>query len=211
MDNLLDGLVADMKPVRRRSVTMEALVLVGLVAIELAVWLLMGNARENLIHVVQTTPVFWWKLGGAAVLMTIGCATAVASFDPAASPRRGLAVLGGMFGVFLAIAFVLDAKQGFADLAARLSLWPGLICFAHIVPLSVPPLAALALLMRRGAPTDTAATSIACGLAAAGWGAFVFVFSCPHDDPLFVAVWYPATAAASALFARLVLPPISRW
>lgn len=211
MDNLLDGLVADLKPVRRRRVTVEAVALAGLFAIELAVWLLMGNARENLIHVVQTTPVFWWKLGGAALLMTVGCSTAVASFDPSASPRRGLAVLGVMFGVFLAIAFVLDSKQGFSDIAARLSLWPGLVCFAYIVTLSVPPMAALALLMRRGAPTDTVATAVACGLAAAGWGAFVFVFTCPHDDPLFIAVWYPAAAAASALFARLVLPPISRW
>ena len=211
MDNLLDGLVANLKPVRRRRATVEAVVLAGLFAIELAVWLLMGNARENLVHVVQTTPAFWWKLGGAALLMAVGGSTAVASFDPSASPRRGLALLGVMFGVFLAIGFVLDGKQGFSDIAARLSLWPGLLCSAYIITLSIPPMAALALLMRLGAPTDKAATAVVCGLAAAGWGAFVFVFSCPHDDPLFVAVWYPAATATSALLARLVLPSISRW
>jgi Negative regulator of sigma F len=42
-----------------------------------------------------------------------------------------------------------------------------------------------ATLIRRGASTDRAGTALAAGLASAAWGAFVFVFACPSDDPLY--------------------------
>jgi hypothetical protein len=65
--------------------------------------------------------------------------------------------------------------------------------------------------MRRGAPTDHAGTAFAAGLASATWGAFVFVFACPFDDPLYVAVWYSLSCGAVTLFARLTLPRLTRW
>ena len=211
MADFLNDLVDDLKPVKRRSLAMEAGVLAGLFCIELALWLLTGNARENLAHVAATTPTFWWKLASAAVLMIVGCATALVSFNPSGSPRRGLITLAAGFLVFLLVGAVIDWNRGLSDLAARLPLSSGLECLSYIVPLSLPPLVALGFLMRRGAPTHSSATALACGLAAAGWGAFVFVFTCPHDDPLFVAIWYPAATAVSALVARLVLPMVSRW
>jgi len=52
---------------------------------------------------------------------------------------------------------------------------------------------------------------LTAGLAAAGWGAFVFAFACPVDDPLYVAVWYSLGCGAVTLLARLVLPHLTRW
>jgi hypothetical protein len=49
--------------------------------------------------------------------------------------------------------------------------------------LSIPPAVALGVLVRGGAPTDRAGTAFAAGLSSAAWGAFVFVFACPSDDP----------------------------
>src|SRR5260370_629310 len=77
--------------------------------------------------------------------------------------------------------------------------------------LSVPAVIGLGLLMRRGAPTDHGGTALAAGLAAAAWGAFVFVFACPFDDPLYVTVWYSLGCGAVTLFARLTLPRLTRW
>jgi hypothetical protein len=65
--------------------------------------------------------------------------------------------------------------------------------------------------MRRGAPTDTAGTSLAVGIAAAAWGAFVFVFACPFDDPLYIAVWYTVGCGLVTILARLLLPRLVRW
>ena len=62
--------------------------------------------------------------------------------------------------------------------------------------------------MRR--PT-LARTSLTAGIAAAAWGAFVFVFACPYDDPLYIVVWYGVGCALVALLSRAVLPWLTRW
>jgi hypothetical protein len=67
------------------------------------------------------------------------------------------------------------------------------------------------LLMRRGAPTDTRGTSLLVGLAAAAWGAFVFVFACPFNDPLYIAVWYSVGCGTVTLLSRFVLPRLAHW
>jgi hypothetical protein len=71
--------------------------------------------------------------------------------------------------------------------------------------------AALGLLMRRGAPTDRPGSALAIGVASAGWGAFLFTFRCPHDDPLYIAVWYGLGCAIVAGLGYLALPRIARW
>ncbi len=211
MDEFMAGLVADLKPVRRRRPAVEAAVVATLFAAELALWLLTDNARENLAQVAMTTQTFWWKLASAGVLTVIACAAALSSLTPVGSPRRGLMAFGVGCVVFLIIGAGLDWSLGLTNLAARLPLSAGLDCLSHLVSLSLPPLVVLGFLMRRGAATNLSGTALACGLAAAGWGAFVFVFTCPHDDPLFVAIWYALAMASTALLARLVLPLVSRW
>jgi hypothetical protein len=213
MDEFIDVLTADLKPVRPRNAVLEIAALAGLLAVELALWLLAGNMRPGLGQVAMSTPTFWWKIGAAAVLMASAGVTAVSSFDPTVSPRRGLMWLAAGFALFLIIGVVLDidARLGFSALTARAPLRGGLECMSYLVSLSVPPMVAFGLMMRRGAPTNMRGTALACGLAAAGWGALVFAFTCPHDDPVFIAVWYPASTAFSTLVAWLVLPRVSRW
>jgi hypothetical protein len=65
--------------------------------------------------------------------------------------------------------------------------------------------------MRRGAPTDTSGTALAVGVAAAAWGAFVFVFACPHDDPFYIALWYALGCGLVTILARFLLPRLTRW
>jgi hypothetical protein len=137
---------------------------------------------------------------------------ALLSLDPVRSPRRGLRCVAALVAAALAAGWLLDAArdQG-GTLIGRLD-WPdGLQCFGKMVALSVPAVIALGLMMRRGAPTDRGGTALAAGIASAAWGAFVFVFACPFDDPLYVAVWYALGCGAVTLFARLLLPHLTRW
>jgi hypothetical protein len=80
-----------------------------------------------------------------------------------------------------------------------------------MVVLSVPAVIALSILIRRGAPTDRSGTALAASLASAAWGAFVFVFACPSDDPLYIAVWYTASCAIVTLTARAIVLRLTRW
>jgi hypothetical protein len=142
----------------------------------------------------------------------LAVATAIRSFDPSVSPRRGLQWAAWLGGVALLAGWCIDAaRHANATLLARLEWREGVGCMAAMAVLSLPMLAALAVLMRRGAPTDRRESAVAVGLGAGAWGAFVFFFQCPHDDPLYIVVWYGLGCVLTALAGRALLPLVTRW
>ncbi len=209
--HFVDRLVSDLKPVRRRSAGGDAVILGLVCAIELALFLGLGAMRPDM-HMAMALPSFWWKLGSLGLIALVSGGVAICSFDPAKSPRPGLRWLVAILALSLAAGWGIDAtRDGLLTLALRLNWRDGLQCIYRMVLLSVPAIVGLGLLMRRGAPTDTGGTALAVGIAAAAWGAFVFVFACPHDDPLYIAVWYAAGCGLITILARLILPPLTRW
>jgi len=211
MNDFLDSLAADLKPVRRRSVGADALAIAAVCAVELTVFLVAGMGRPDL-GAAFARPIFWWKLASLGSLAAVGLYTALRAFDPVVSPRRGL------YAALTIVLLALAAGAGLAavrpvggDLAARLDWRDGLHCLAFVVGLSIPPVALLTRQMRRGAPTDMAGTALAVGVGSAAWAGFVFVFACPHDDPLYVAVWYSLSCGLTALGVRAFLNFLVRW
>jgi hypothetical protein len=210
-ERLIETLATGLTPVRPRRMAREAALLGAIGLGELALLLLLGGARRDLA-VVMMQPFFWWKLASMGVLAAIGLAAALRSFDPTRSPRPGLRHATIVIGAALAIGWLLDAThRSVLPLAARMQWREGMHCVAVMALLSVPMIAGLAALMRRSAPTDRAGTALAAGIAAAAWGAFVFSFVCPHDDPLYIAVWYLAGCSLVTLAGRWLLAPIARW
>jgi hypothetical protein len=210
-DPLIDRLTNELKPVRRRTAWSDALALLVLCAIELGLFLVMGMVRSDM-PMAMHLPSFWWKLASLGLIGLVSGTVAIMSLDPVRSPRRGLRWIVALITVCLASGWLLDAsRDGFSTLISRLDWVNGLQCLYEMVVLSVPAVIGLGLLMRRGAPTDHAGTALAAGLAAAAWGAFVFVFACPFDDPLYVAVWYSLGCGTVTLFARFTLPRLTRW
>jgi hypothetical protein len=210
-DTLIDRLTNELKPVRRRAAWKDALALVVLCAVELGLFLVMGMARSDM-PMAMHLPSFWWKLASLGLIGIVSGSVAIMSFDPVRSPRRGLRWIVALIAVCLASGWLLDAsRDGLSPLISRLDWRDGLQCLYTMVILSIPAVIGLGLLMRRGAPTDRAGTALAAGLAGAAWGAFVFVFACPFDDPLYVAVWYSLGCGAVTVFARLTLPRLTRW
>ena len=210
-DRLIQQLVQELKPIRRRRLGLEVLALASLFLVELALFLGFGAMRPDMPMAMHAAS-FWWKLGSLGLIALVGVAVSVCSLDPVRSPRSGLRWLMAIIAVCLVAGWVIDASRGgLPGLAARLN-WPdGLRCVSKMVLLSVPAALGLGLLIRRGAATDSGGTALAAGIAAAAWGAFVFVFACPHDDPLYVALWYAVGCGIVTLAARLVLPRLTRW
>lgn len=210
-ERLIGELVAGLAPVRRRSVVREGLILALLGAVELGVYLALGYARPD-IDVAMALPSFWWKLGSLGLLSVVGVVTALRSFHPADSPQRGLRLLAILIGASLIVGWLIDGSRAASGgLAARLMWRHGIDCVIAMTTLSVPAILAFGLLMRRGAATEPRGSALAAGTASAAWGAFVFVFNCPHDDPLYIAVWYVIGCAIVALAGRLILPRVARW
>jgi hypothetical protein len=210
-DVLIDRLIGELKPIRRRTALRDAIVLVVLGAVELGLFLALGLMRPDM-PMAMHLPSFWWKLASLGLIALVSGTVAIVSLDPVRSPRRGLRWTVALIVVCLAIGWILDAsRDGYSVLLARLD-WPnGVQCLSTMVVLSMPAFVGLGLLMRRGAPTDDGGTALAAGLAAAAWGAFVFVFTCPFDDPFYVAVWYSLGCGTVTLFARFTLPRLTRW
>jgi hypothetical protein len=208
---LVDRLSQNLRPVRPRSIMREALLLVVLGAIEVAAFLGMGFMRPDM-PVAMETPSFWWKLASTGLIATLGAGVALLSADPVRSPRRGLRWILACVVVIFATGWLIDAAgDGVAELVRRLDWTHGLQCVWKMVTLSIPPAIALGGLIRRGAPTDRSGTALAAGLSSAGWGAFVFVFACPSDDPLYIAVWYTVGCSIVTVLGRAVLARLSRW
>jgi len=210
-DPLIDRLASDLRPVRPRRPEADAIVCLLLCAIELGLFLALGMMRPDM-PTAMALPSFWWKLGSVGLIALVGASVAILTLDPAASPRRGLRLLAAIAALSLALGGAIDvSRDGMPALAARLNWHDGLDCVCKMVALSVPAVIALSLLMRRGAPMDVQGTSLAAGIGAAAWGAFVFVFACPHDDPLYIAVWYAVGCGLVTALARLGLPRLARW
>ena len=196
---------------RRRSIAREALLLLFLGAVEAAAFLGMGFMRPDMPTAMQA-PSFWWRLASLGLIAVLGAGVAIVSADPVRSPRRGLRWILVCIAAIFASGWLIDAAgSGFAELLLRLDWRQGLQCVWKMVALSIPPAITLGTLVRRGAPTDRAGTALAAGLSSAAWGAFVFVFACPSDDPLYIAVWYTVGCSIVAMLARAVLIRLSRW
>jgi hypothetical protein len=210
-DPLIDRLATDLKPVRHRRLGFDFLAVAIICAVELAVFFAVGAARPDMPAMMHQ-PTFWWRLSSLGLIAVLSCALAVLSFNPAYSPRRGMRWLALIIMICLAFGLCINAGPvGFASIVQRLNWTSGLQCAYKMVLLSVPPIIGLTMLMRRGAPTDPRGTSLLVGLAAAAWGAFVFVFACPFSDPLYIAVWYSVGSGVVTCLSRIILPRLTTW
>ena len=210
-DVSIDALVADLRSVRPRSPWRDAAVLAGVAGAELALWLLLGFARPDFAEAMRQPPLSW-KLASLLPVALLGVAAAIGSLTPERSPRPGLRWTAIAIGTALLVAAVLGVGvSSWEEAVTRLHWRHGLERGAKMMALSVPPAIAFALIARRGAPTEVGGTALAGALGAAGWGAFVFAFACPSDDPLYIAVWYLVGCGLTALVGRIVIARVTRW
>ncbi len=210
-ESLIERLSQNLRPVRPRSIKRDALILLLLAIVEVVAFLGMGFMRPDMPRAMEV-PSFWWKLASMGVIAVLGAAAAIVSADPVRSPRPGLRwILVCVIAIFASGWLIDAAGDGFGELARRLDWTHGVQCVWMMVVLSIPPAIALGTLIRRGAPTDRSGTALAAGLSAAGWGAFVFVFACPSDDPLYIAVWYTLGCSIVTVLGRAMLLWLSRW
>lgn len=208
-DPLIDTLVADLRPVSRPNIVRQMLLLLALASVELVGFLGLGTMRPD-IGTALGRAAFWWKMAGLGTLALVGGSMAVRSFSPVSAPRNGLLRWGLVLAGIVVLGMTIPDPVA-QNLLARLRWRMGVECLAVITILAIPPVIALGSMMRRGAPTDPRASAAAVGVAAAAWGAFIFAFHCPSDDPLYIVFWYALGCSLVTVIARALLPRISRW
>jgi len=153
----------------------------------------------------------WIKLiyGGALALAAAWLAGRLAR--PAASYRAAAAgvllVVGGMALAGAASLLGLPAAERLPALFG--SSWSS--CPWFVVGLSLPALAAALWALGGLAPTRPRLAGFAAGLFAGALGAIGYALACRETSPAFVAVWYSAGIALTALLGAALGPRVLRW
>lgn len=207
---LIDHLSRDLKPVRPRTFFSDARMLVILFVIELGLYLGARMFRPDIAFAIYLRS-FWWKLLSLGLIGTVGGTATILSVDPTGTSRGSLRFILGLIAMSLLSGWLFCMPDWLPLPATRLNPMQGLHCVYTIILLSIPFTIGLGLVIRRGAPTDLEGTASTAGIAAAAWGAFIFTFACPIDDPFYIALFYSIGCGAVLICSRRILKYIAHW
>jgi len=207
---LIEALAASGTPVPARPV-MRQLVLSALVGgAAAAVIVVFGLGLRPLDAAVQSR-MFWMKAGYTLILAAAGWLVSgrlarpggVAGWAPAlaAAGVLAMAVMGAMD---LAHTSPTDLSREWLGESWRLCPW-------YILGLAVPVYLALAVVMRRTAPTRLRTAGAAAGLFSGGVAGAIYGLHCPESAAAFVATWYTLGIATSVALGWLAGPRLLRW
>lgn len=166
--------------------------------------------REDLASVIETARVAA-KITISAVFAACAC-TIVTRIG-----RPGEALTGRALLLLLPI-LLLVASVGTELMVVPQDQWVtslvgnhAIFCLISIPFLSVPPLVALFLALRQGAPERPGLAGGVAGLAAAGMASALYALHCPDDSPLFVATWYVTATLMVVAIGALAGRRWLRW
>jgi len=155
---------------------------------------------------------FWMKAGYSLAAALAG----LLWLHRLARPGARLGVAGGVVcAVALAAIWMMAAHASMrAGPGQQPALWLSQtwrVCPWRILALAVPIYLAVIIVLRRLAPTRLVSAGAAAGLLAGGLSAAVYGLYCQENTAPFVALWYSAGIAASALAGALAGPRLLRW
>lgn len=208
-DRLIEALVADRtappRPIAPRLA--GALALGGLFS--LLVFLAELGVREDIAAALAT-----WRfdlklaLVAAAVVLAFDLCRSLAAPTAGPAALRRLLPLLGLAAALVAVELAVSPAVAWGT---RLVGSNALFCLTFIPILSLAPLAAALLILRRGAPASPALAGAAAGLLAAASGALLYAFHCLDDSPLFVMTWYSLATVPVVTVGALAGHRLLRW
>ncbi len=200
-DDLIAALAADLPA--REPPTRRLLLGWGAAAFVAAVFVLLATlgVRKDVAAALETVR-FPFKFVVTVALAAAAFPLVLSLARPVSAGRRALLPLLLPAGVIAAGCILeLVALPPEAWSAAARGVY-GRYCLVCVPLLSLLPLAAGLVVLKRAAPASPTLAGAAAGLFAAGLGATVYAAHCTDDSPLFLALWYgTATAIVTALGA----------
>src|ERR1700710_1704071 len=136
-DPLIERLIQDLKPVRRRRLSVDIAIVAAICALQLTVFIAMGAARP--MPMLMPQPSFWWRLASLGMIALISGSLTLLSFNPAYSPRRAIRWLLLIAAICLFFGVFIDAgPDAQTPIILRLNWQAGLQCTYKMVLLSIP-------------------------------------------------------------------------
>jgi hypothetical protein len=211
-EQLIDTLSAQLTPLPTLWRYDRAFLFMPLLAALLAVFVLIVASQLGLrpdLQLAITAPAYLLKVGLVVLCAGIGAVAFWHSRRPTLSfPKRyGLLPLG--------VACYLIIQAWATTMAApttnALFNGSGFVCLAYVSGLSIMPLAAGLLYLRKMAPTQPAWAGFWAGLASAGLAATAYALHCPYDQASYVVMWYMPALLLPALIGSVAGRHLLRW
>jgi hypothetical protein len=210
-DALIDRLVLDLEPVPVLRPARIIATLIAMIVILSLLCVLVLGPRIDLIGML-TTPVLLLRnllllwLGAGAARAVIGMAYPQNSGNHRTWRWLLLSMAGGVV-----VATTVALPDSVADFMARLYAADALWCVGITLIAATSVSAVLAYWLRRGAATDLNRAAWLTGISGGAFGALAFSWHCPHEDPLYIGLWYAVAVVTAAGLTRLWVKPVIRW
>jgi hypothetical protein len=208
-DQLVAALAADRAAGRRPLARSLGLALAVGAVLSLVVFFLELGVRPDIGPALAT-----WRFDLKVAMVLLGLVLAFAVCLDCARPdmpRHPLRRLLPLLAVLAAAVALELALVPAPSWETRLVGSNSMICLPMVPILSLAPLGAALLILRRGAPASPALAGAAAGLLAAFSGASLYAFHCFDDSPLFVATWYTLAALPVVAIGALAGHRLLRW
>ncbi|HJS10786.1 DUF1109 domain-containing protein [Sphingopyxis sp.] len=210
IDDLIDGLASDLKPVRPRRVVRGSLwAVAGWLGVG-AVLIALFGARNDLAAgaMPPLSMLAFWLLAAAGVAAAW---SALRMGLPGVGRDYGgwRWAVGALLALPLAALFVFFGDVHEPAEAARRGF--DVHCLLQGVVSGLGVGTALFLWLRAGAPTSPTRAGWVIGVAAGAAGATIVAMLCSSDDLVHITLWHASAVPLSAIAGRLILPRFLRW
>lgn len=210
-DDLIDRLTANLEPTPPWWVTRRILIGLGsgafFSALLMIVWL---GVRPDLMDAMTGT-MFWMKFAYTLACSAVLAAALIRVARPGGSMgslawalAAPFALVGGMALWRLANAAPVIRQGMLMGDSAEVCPW-------RIAILSLPIFAGAVWALRGLAPTRLVLSGFVAGACAGAMGAWIYAFHCNESAAAFVALWYTAGMAVTALLGALAGRKLLRW
>ncbi len=207
----LDSLAEELEPVKPLNANGAIGSIVVLTVIGAVFVVSTLGFRDQFLGSTATDPMFLIRSGLLVVLAAASLSAATSMARPAVGTNRSGWRWAAMAALIVPIAAVVAAMVSRTPVAERLHPVNGVECLTYSISIGLVLGAVLTWWLRRGAPTSPERAGTVTGLAAGSLGALAYSMHCPHNDLVYIGLWYTVAIGVTTLAGRLFVPRLVRW
>jgi hypothetical protein len=208
-DNLIAALAADNRTEQPPRLFLWPALFLALAVVVLVVRMTLGFRADLLQSLFEPLAVMRFVLTATLGLLGVRLALILARPEGRTLARLWPVAVPAVVALgLLAWAYVSTPADG------RQMAFVGktmVTCLVMIPLLSVLPVAAIMVALRKGATTTPALAGFAAGLGGGGLAAMAYAMHCIEDSPLFYVTWYGLAIGGVTVASTLIGARVLRW
>ncbi|MFB9951521.1 NrsF family protein [Rhizobium puerariae] len=210
-DDIIEGLVTDLKPVPRHALGRRfATGILPAMAVSLLLMLAILGLRVDMDEALAL-PVFWIKSAYNALIAITAFLAVYHLARPGGSEGRFFGTTATIFAAMAVVAAIQLATSPAETYPVLILGSSALHCPLLIFAFALPVLAGNVWILRRAAPTELRMTGFVAGIAAGAAGAWVYSWFCTENGMPFVLIWYSLGILLTGAAGALLGPRLLRW